>query len=80
MATSKEFISYVSEQLSDLSEITCRKMMGEYIVYYRGKIAAYVCDERFLVKPVPSAFKLLPDAPLAVQRSKRNALGRRYRQ
>lgn len=73
MATSKEFISYVSEQLSDLNEITCRQMMGEYIVYYRGKIAAYVCDERFLVKPVPSAFRLLPDAPLetAVQRSKK---------
>lgn len=39
-------------------------MMGEYIIYYRGRIAALLCDERFLVKPVPSAKAMLPDAPL----------------
>ena len=37
-------------------------MMGEYLIYYRGKVAAYICDDRFLVKPVPSAIKMLPDA------------------
>ncbi len=62
MATSKEFINFILEQLSDLDEITARMMMGEYIIYYRGKIAAYVCDNRFLVKPVPSALKLLQNA------------------
>jgi len=39
-------------------------MMGEYIVYYQGKIAAYVCDDRLLVKPAPSAIKMMPDAKL----------------
>lgn len=62
MATSKEYLGYVLEQLSGLEEITHRSMMGEYIIYYRGKIAAYVCDNRFLVKPVAAAQKLLPDA------------------
>ncbi len=47
MATSKQFLTYLLEQLSDLEEITHRAMMGEYIIYYRGKIAAYVCDETY---------------------------------
>ena len=62
MASSKEYLSYILEQLSDLEEITFRQMMGEYIIYYHGKIAAYLCDDRVLVKPVPSAVKLMPDA------------------
>ena len=62
MATSKEFISYIKEQLSELEEITTRSMMGEYIIYYRGKIAAYVCDDKLLVKPVPAAEKYILDA------------------
>lgn len=64
MASSKEFVNFILEQLSDLNEITCRSMMGEYIIYYRGKIAAYICDDRFLVKPVEAAVRLLPQAPL----------------
>lgn len=63
MATSKQFLAYLLEQLSGLEEITCRSMMGEYIIYYRGKIAAYVCDDRFLVKPVEAAKVLMPTAP-----------------
>lgn len=55
MATGKEFIRFILDQLSGLEEITCRSMMGEYIIYYRGKIAAYVCDNRLLVKPVEAA-------------------------
>lgn len=62
MATSKEYLNFVLEQLSDLQEISCRSMMGEYIIYYRGKIAAYVCDDRLLVKPTPSAISHMPDA------------------
>lgn len=61
MATSKEYLGFVLEQLSGL-EVTYRQMMGEYIIYYRGKIAAYVCDDRLLVKPVDSARKMMPDA------------------
>ncbi|MDD2979929.1 MAG: TfoX/Sxy family protein [Hespellia sp.] len=63
MATKKEYLNFVLDQLSGLSDITYRMMMGEYIIYYRGKIAAYVCDDRFLVKPVDSAKHMLPEAP-----------------
>lgn len=62
MATSKSYFEYILDSLSGLEDITYRNMMGEYIVYYRGKIAAMVCDDRFLVKPVSVAKRLLPDA------------------
>ena len=62
MASSKEYLIYILEQLSGLEEITYKSMMGEYIIYYRGRIAAYLCDNRFLAKPVKSAIALLPDA------------------
>ena len=55
-------MNFIKEQLSELEEITFRQMMGEYIIYYRGKIAAYVCDDRLLVKPVPAAEKYILDA------------------
>lgn len=64
MATSKEFVDFIVGQLSELNEIAVRSMMGEYIVYYKGKIAAYICDNKLLIKPVPKAFELMPDAPL----------------
>lgn len=64
MATKREYLDFILDQLSGLSEITYRMMMGEYIIYYRGKIAAYVCDDRFLVKPVDSVKQMIPDAPL----------------
>ena len=63
MASSKEYADYILEQLSGLDDIYCRAMMGEYIIYYKGKIAGGIYDNRFLVKPVKSAKKLLPDAP-----------------
>ena len=62
MATSKDYINFIMEQLSALGDIKVRQMMGEYIIYYRGKIAAYVCDDKLLVKPVPAAEKYLPGA------------------
>ncbi len=62
MATSKDFLNFVLEQLSELDEITYRMMMGEYIIYYKGKIAAELCDNRFLVKPVDAAVKYIPNA------------------
>ena len=64
MATSKEYLQYILDQLTGLEDITYRAMMGEYILYYRGKIAAYLCDDRLLVKPVAAAKKLLPEAPM----------------
>lgn len=60
MSTSKEYLQFILEQLSDLEEITYRSMMGEYIIYYRGKIASYLCDDRMLVKPVDAAVSYMP--------------------
>ena len=62
MATSKEYLAFILDQLSDVDGITHRQMMGEYIIYMKGKIAAYLCDDRLLVKPVPSAVQLMPNA------------------
>lgn len=64
MATSKEYLKYILDQCAELEDISHRAMMGEYILYYRGKIAAYLCDDRLLVKPVAAAKKLLPEAPM----------------
>ena len=63
MASSKEYLDFILEQLSGLEEISYRQMMGEFIIYYKGKITAYVCDDRLLIKPTPSAEKLMPDSP-----------------
>lgn len=62
MATSKEYLAFILDQLSDVECIAHRQMMGEYILYMNGKIAAYLCDDRLLVKPVPSAVQLMPNA------------------
>ena len=62
MGSSKEYLEYVLEQLSDLDDISYRAMMGEYIIYYRGKIVGGIYDDRFLVKPVKSAIAMMPDA------------------
>ena len=62
MASSKEYLEFILEQLAELEEITYRAMMGEYILYYRGKIVGGIYDDRLLVKPVKSAVSLMPDA------------------
>ena len=62
MASSKNYLQFVLEQLSELDEITYRTMMGEFIIYYRGKIVGGIYDDRLLVKPVKSAILLMPDA------------------
>ena len=62
MSTNKDYLNFLLDQLSSLEGITHRMMMGEYLIYYRGKVVAYICDDRFLVKPVPSAIRMLPDA------------------
>lgn len=64
MATSKDYLAFILDQLSALDGLAHRQMMGEYILYLRGKIAAYLCDERFFVRSVPTALDLLPNAPL----------------
>lgn len=65
MATSKDFHDYVMEQLARAGEVSSRRMMGEYCVYFRGKLIADLCDNQFLLKPTPSVLRLLPDAPRA---------------
>ncbi len=62
MASNKEYLDFVLEQLSELEEITYRSMMGEYIIYYRSKIIGGIYDDRLLVKPVKSAISLMPTA------------------
>ena len=62
MASHKEYLDFILEQISELEEITYRAMMREYIIYYRGKIVGGIYDDRLLVKPVKSAISLMPDA------------------
>ena len=62
MSSSKVYLDFVLEQLSGLEEITYRAMMGEYIIYYRGKIVGGIYDDRLLVKPVKSAVSFMPTA------------------
>jgi len=64
MASTKEYSDFILEQLSGLDDITSRYMMGEYILYYRGKVIGGIYDNRFLVKPTKSAREKMPDAPL----------------
>ncbi len=78
MASSKEYLQFILEQLSDLEEISYRAMMGEYIIYYRGKIVGGIYDDRLLVKPVRSAISYMPTAAyeLPYDGAKENAAGR----
>ena len=64
MASSKAYLDFVLEQLSELDDITSRAMMGEYIIYYRGKIVGGIYDDRFLVKNIKAAVDKMPDADL----------------
>lgn len=64
MASSRQYLDYVLEQLSTLEEISYKAMMGEFIIYYKGKVVGGIYDDRFLVKQTKSSKKLMPDAPL----------------
>ena len=64
MASSEGYLDFILDQLSELDEITWRKMMGEYILYYQGKIVGGIYDDRFLVKPVKSAVAMMPNAAM----------------
>lgn len=62
MASSKEYLTFILEQLSDLDEISYRAMMGEYIIYYKGKIVGGIYDDQLLIKPVKAAQKYMSEA------------------
>lgn len=64
MASSKEYLDFILEQLSELDDVSYRAMMGEYIFYYRGKIVGGIYDDRFLVKPTKSAAAMMPNAEM----------------
>lgn len=66
MASSKEFLLFITDQLSPLGEITYRPMMGEYLLYYRGKLFGGIYDDRLLLKPCQATQQLLPSAKSAL--------------
>ena len=62
MSSSKEYLHFILEQLSDLEAVSYRSMMGEFILYYRGKIVGGIYDDRLIVKKTSSALELMPAA------------------
>ena len=63
MASGKEYLTFVLDQLSGLNGVSHRAMMGEFILYFRGRIIGGIYDDRLLVKPTPAVLSLMPDAP-----------------
>ena len=66
MASSKGYLDFVLEQLSELDDISYRTMMGEYIIYYRGKVVGGIYDDRSLVKNTKAAMEMMPEAVLGL--------------
>ena len=64
MASSKEYLDFIMEQLSESGDVSYRAMMGEYVIYYRGKVVGGIYDNRFLVKPVKAAVSMMPNAEM----------------
>lgn len=62
MASSKEYLNFILEQLSDLTDVTYKPMMGEFLIYFGGKLVGGIYDDRLLVKPVKSAIAYMPKA------------------
>ena len=62
MASSKEYLDFILEQVSELDNVSYKAMMGEFIIYYNGKVIGGIYDDRFLVKPVRSAIAYMPNA------------------
>ena len=66
MASSKRYLEYVLDLLSELDDISYRAMMGEYVLYYRGRVFGGIYDDRFLIKPTESARRILPDSDVEI--------------
>ena len=73
MASSKEYLDFILEQLSELDDVSYRAMMGEYIIYYRGKVVGGIYDDRFLVKPTKSAAAMMPNADMELPAPKKRS-------
>lgn len=63
MASTDEYLEYVRDLLGELDDVAHRKMMGEYVIYYRGKVVGGIYDDRFLLKITPTSERLLAGAP-----------------
>ena len=66
MASHREYLDFILEQLSGLEDVAFRPMMGEYIIYYKGKIVGGIYDDRFLVKPTKSAATMMPNGSMEI--------------
>ena len=62
MSSTKEYLGFIMDQLSELDGIRFQAMMGEYILYYRDRVFGGIYDDRLLVKPVPASVRMMPDA------------------
>ena len=62
MTSSRNYLDFVLDRLSDVDDVTYRPMMGEYILYFKGKVIGGIYDDSFLVKPTKSAKRLMPEA------------------
>ena len=62
MASGKDYLSFILEQLSEVEALSYRAMMGEYVLYCRGKVFGGIYDDRFLVKPTRSALSMMPSS------------------
>ena len=67
MASSKEYLDFVLEQLSLSDSVSFRAMMGEYVIYCKGKVIGGIYDDRLLLKPTETALRLLREAGLEPQ-------------
>ncbi len=65
MSSTNQYLEFVLDLLGELDNVAHRKMMGEYVLYYRGKVVGGIYDDRFLLKVTPASKRLLPDAPRA---------------
>ena len=65
MSSTDQYLEFVLDLLGELEDVAHRKMMGEYVLYYRGKVIGGIYDDRFLLKVTPASERLLPDAPRA---------------
>lgn len=66
MSSSTQYLDFVLDLLGELNDVAHRKMMGEYVLYYRGKVIGGIYDDRFLLKVTPASERLLPEAPHAI--------------
>lgn len=66
MSSTREYLDFIMDQLSELGDVSYRVMMGEFVIYHRGKVVGAVYDNRFMVKSTLGTWKILPNAPTEI--------------